>query len=392
MPKVKLRGLKIARAKGKYYVYVRATGQALLQGFEGTKETLEKRLAEPDMLGAYNGQRKRDRKSYPQRTLGWLVAWYRDPEQCHEYRALSAASKADYDAALGWLEPEYDAVLDSITQAAVYGVRDRAAEEKWPAFADKVTTALSAMFTAGAKRGKMAGNPAMGVDRVHKSNINANREWHPAEWETVMRMAPTHLRTAYMLARHLGYRSQSIVAVTWKNYQPDPRFKMCFRMAHRKNREDQHWLPASPQLQAYLAELKVRTKDGPIALRFNGKSWASPEQLQKQSSNFLRGLASKGLVGPGLTEHGLRATFASEIKRVTGANDDQVAAALGDRDTKMGKHYTRHVEQENRIAFLFFSRLASTGTERDLENGRVQVFQNGNSASNMIDLDKSGGC
>jgi hypothetical protein len=38
-------------------------------------------------------------------------------------------------------------------------------------------------------------------------------------------------------------------------------FRMCFRMAHRKNREDNHWLPASPELQAYLACLKVRTKD-----------------------------------------------------------------------------------------------------------------------------------
>jgi integrase len=372
--KVRLKGLKIARARGRYYVYVRATGEALLQGFEGSKEDLERRLGDPDMLGAYNGRRPRS-VPYREKTLGWLVAWYRDAEQCPEWKALSDATKSDYSAALDWLEPEYDSMLESITQAAIYEVRDRCAKEKWPAFADKVTTALSSMFTAAAKRGKMHSNPAMGVDRVHRKDPNANREWHPGEWETVIRLAPPHLRTAYMLARHLGYRSQSIVAVTWKNYQPDPRFRMCFRMFHRKNREDQHWLPASPLLQAYLAGLKVRTKDGPIALRFNGKPWESAEQLQKQSSNFLTGLARKGLIGPGLTEHGLRATFASEIKRVTGATDEEVAAALGDRDKKMGAHYTRHIEQENRIAFLFFSRLIGTGTERDLENGRVQVFQ-----------------
>jgi len=51
-------------------------------------------------------------------------------------------------------------------------------------------------------------------------------------------------------------------------------------------------------------------------------------------------------------------TFAAEIKRVTGANDDQVAAALGDRDTKMGAHYTRHVEQEARIIEVFFAKQA----------------------------------
>jgi len=96
---------------------------------------------------------------------------------------------------------------------------------------------------------------------------------------------------------------------------------MCFRMRHKKNAEE-HWLPAAPELQTFLAALKVRSQDGPIAIKRDGQPWSSEEQLQKRSSNFLTGLAAKGLVGPGLTEHGLRATFAADIKRVTGANDD----------------------------------------------------------------------
>lgn len=392
MVKVKLSGLKIARARGKYYVYVRATGAALVSGFEGDKAALLKRLAQPDLIGTYNASRKRgSSRSYAEKTLGWLVAWYQDAEKCPEYKALAPATKQDYDAALAYLEPEYDTMLADIDQAGIYDVRDRCAQAKWPAFADKVTTALSSMFAAGVKRGKMSGNPAAGVERARKADPNANREWLPEEWLTVMERAPAHLRTVYMLARHLGYRSQSIVAVTWKEYKPDPRFRMCFRMTHRKNGE-QHWMPASPELQAYLAGLKVRTKDGLIALRFKGQPWRDAAQLQKQSSNFLRGLAKKGLVGEGLTEHGLRVTFAAEIKRVTGANDDQVAAALGDRDTRMGRHYTRHVEQENKVALLFFSQKMGTGTEQDLENGRVQVFQNGKKTSDVIDLKDQGGC
>ena len=165
---------------------------------------------------------------------------------------------------------------------------------------------------------------------------------------------------------------------------------MCFRMNHRKN-DEWHWLPASPELQAFLADLKVRTKDGHIALRYNGQPWKSAEQLQKQSSNFLTGLARKGLVGPGLTEHGLRVTFAAEIKRVTGANDDQVAAALGDRDTRMGAHYTRHVEQENKIIYLFASRTMGTRTEQDLENERAKVFQNDKKQNKNNRIKKKGG-
>lgn len=371
MVKVRLEGLKIVRPKGKYYVYARATGEALLRGFEGNEAALRKRLAMPDMLGAYNVRRKRDPKSYPEKTLGWLVAWYTDPEKCPAYKDLAASTKDNYLQALAWLEPEYDSPLESITQAAIYEVRDRCVAEKWAAFADTMTDALSSMFTQAVKRGKMPGNPAYAIDKAHKPNPNANREWRPEEWQIVMERAPMALKIPYMLARHIGYRSQSIVVVSWPHYQADPRFGMCFRMKHKKN-DEYHWLPASPDLQTFLASIKVRTKDGPIALRRNGKPWESEEQLQKRSSNFLTGLARKGLVGPGLTEHGLRVTFAAEIKRVTGANDDQVAAALGDRDTKMGRHYTRHVEQENKIIFLWAQR---TRTEQDLENPPSDVFQ-----------------
>jgi len=86
------------------------------------------------------------------------------------------------------------------------------------------------------------------------------------------------------------------------------------------------WIPAAP----------VRTPDGAIALRRNGKPWRDGEQLQKQSSNFPHALEAKGLVQPGLILHRLRVSFAASIKRQTRANDSTVPAALGDRDTRMG--------------------------------------------------------
>ena len=67
----------------------------------------------------------------------------------------------------------------------------------------------------------------------------------------------------------------------------------------------------------------------------------------------IRGYLQLGVLGPGLTEDGLRATFAAARKREVGANDSQVAAALGDRDTRMGAHYTRHVENEIKVIQAF---------------------------------------
>ena len=371
MVKVKLEGLKIAHARGKYYVYVRETGEALLRGFDGDGTALRQRLAMPDMIGAYNARRRfKGPISYPDKTLGWLVAWFTDPEQCQDFKELAESTQHDYKDRLAYLEPEYYAPLSTITQPALYAVRDRCIKDKWPAFADKMMTALSSMFTLAVQRNWMTTNPAMGVKRAYKSDSNANREWRPEEWKIVMVRAPLHLRIAYMIARHVGYRSQSIVGVRWSNYQPDQRFGKCLRMAHRKNREDQHWLPVSPELQDFLAEL---TRTSPfVAVRSNGKPWESAEQLQKQSSNFLAKLEKEGVIEPGLTLHGLRVSFAAEIKRVTGASDDQVAAALGDRDTRMGAHYTRHVEQENKIICLFASKTMGTRKERDLENGRAK--------------------
>jgi integrase len=300
-----------------------------------------------DIIGAYNVQRHRQRgpRSYPDGTLGALVSWFTDPEQCPEFKALSDTTQGEYKDRLTYLERGYDTRLDTITTASVYVVRDQAAKDKWPAYADKIVTAMSSMFTAAIKRQKMPSNPAQGVERIHKTDPNANREWRPEEFQTVISQAPVHLRTAYMIARYAGYRSQSIARVSWPDYQDDPEFGKCFRMTHKKNAE-LHWVPVVPELQEYLASIKVRTKDGPIALRYNGQPWESAEQLQKQSSNFLAKLTAKGLVGAGLTEHGLRATFAAARKREQRASDSEVAAALGDRDPRMGAHYSRHVESE----------------------------------------------
>lgn len=350
MVKVRLEGLKIARARGKYYVYVRATGEALIKGFDGNKEALRKRLAMPDMIGAYNVRRKRDPKSYPEKTLGWLVAWFTDPKQCPEFANLSETTQEQYKEGLAWLEPEYDCQLDAITQGDLYEVRDRCVADKWPTFADKMITALSSMFGKAVKRRKMSMNPARGIERARKSNHNANREWRPEEWTAAFPIAPRKFQIPMMIARHVGYRGQSIVRTQWANYQTDPMYGKCFRATHKKNSE-QHWVPASPELQEFLDGLDRTSLH--IATKHNGTPWRDEEQLQKAFSNWMAKLEKRGLVGPGLTLHGLRVTYAAGIKRKTGANNSAVAAALGDRDERMGAHYTRHVENEIKVIQAF---------------------------------------
>lgn len=357
MVKVKLHGLKIANSRGKYYVYVRATGDMLLKGFDGTKAQLLQRLAMPDMIGVYNVRRDRDPKTYADGTLGALVHWF--TTVCPEYKALAQVTRDEYADRLNWLEPEFDTPLngpDGITQADCYIVRDKCAADKWPAFADKMMTALSSMFGQAVKRNKMKNNPAFGIEKVNKANPNANREWRPEEWDIAFQHATLRYRIPMMIARHIGYRGQSIVKVQWRHYEYDADYTKCFRFTHRKNSEPT-WTPAPIELQEFLDALDKTSNF--IAVKNNGTPWRDEAQLQTAFKNFIASLEAKKLVEPGLTLHGLRVTFAAAIKRdalkrdETIPNNVAVAAALGDRDERMGKHYTRHVENEINVMQAF---------------------------------------
>ncbi|ASP70309.1 integrase [Sinorhizobium meliloti] len=346
--KVKLEGLNVVCARGKWYVYVRDTKEKLLVGFEGSRADLDKRMAMPDFIAKYNSRRVRDlRRTYPDGTLGALVEWYEN--ECPKYQSLAEATKNDYTKAFKYLRPEFDYALADITQADLYDIRDKCAKEKWPRFADKMISALSSMFTQAVKRKKMLGNPALGIDKCHKADPNANREWRKNEWDYVAANAPAHLLTPMMIARHAGYRGQTIVKLRWNDYQPDPRFGKCFRIITAKNKE-LVWIPATDELQAYLDKLDRPALN--ICTRADGTPWESEVQMQTSVSHYLRDLEEAGHIGGGTTLHGLRTTYAADLKR-SGAETGDVAAALGDKSERMGAHYTRHVENEAKVIRAF---------------------------------------
>src|SRR5712692_8990396 len=186
--KVKLSGLKIAHARGKYYVYLRATGETLLRGFDGDKEALLRRLSMPDMLAAYNRPRDRARRAetFSVETLGGFINWFTNgdidrtaeerkaedrfgdkPEGYPKWRTkLAAATRKDYLEAFEWLRDEFDILLTDITQPDLYDLRDKCANQKWPRFADQMISALSSMFGQAVKRGRSTGmkiNPCLGA-------------------------------------------------------------------------------------------------------------------------------------------------------------------------------------------------------------------------------------
>lgn len=346
--KVKLDGLNIVCPRGKWYVYHRDTGKPLIKGFVGTRDDLLKSMESVDFLAAYNALKKRDlTKTYPDGTLGALIQWFEN--DCPKFIALADATKKDYRAAFLYLAPSWPAPLELFTQPDLYELRDRCAKEKWPRFADKMIAALSSMFSQAVKRGKMPMNPAMGIDKAAKANKGANREWMGWEVKAAMEVAPRHIKTPLILARYAGFRGQTIASLLWREYQDDASFGKCFRVITRKNGEAV-WIPATSEVQSHLSTLdktalKIATKD-------SGLPWDNEVQMQTEVSHYLRALEKDGKIGPGTTLHGLRVTYAADLKR-DGAGTGDVAAALGDKSERMGAHYTRHVENEVKVVRAF---------------------------------------
>lgn len=348
--KVRLEGLNIVKSRGRWYVYPRKGGNALLKGYQGTRDQLEQRLGEPDVIGAYNGGRKVSR-TYPEGTLGALVAWFK--AECPRYAKLSEATRKDYDTAYDWLQPEWDCPLESITTPALYEVRDRCAKEKWPRFADKMISALSSMFSQAVKRAKMLANPCLGMDKAHAADPNANREWYAAEWTFVRANAPMEVLIPCMAARYAGLAGQTIVGLNERQIQDDPAGPTgkAVQYTRRKNNKSTR-LPVMAELQAFLASRKVRSADGQIAIRDDGSAWAGEKEMQTRVSHWLRDREREGLIGAGTTLHGLRVSYAAWWKR-NGASDAEVAHLIGDKSVAMGTHYTRHVESEANVARAF---------------------------------------
>jgi hypothetical protein len=347
---VRLKGLKIYRRRGRWYVYFRGSPEPLVRGFAGTREALMIHLADPDLLVVYNAKTKRDlNRVYAEGTLGSLIPWFKD--KCPRYAKLSDATRKDYDAAFEWLRPAYAIQLADITTPSLYVTRDRCTKEKWPRFADKMIAALSSMFSQAVKRDKMECNPCLGMDKGHKADPNANREWFAHEWTFARENAPMEVLIPLMLARYAGLAGQTMVGLKERQFIDDGPTGKAVVYTRRKNNKTTQ-LPVLPELIAFLAERKVQAADGLIAIRNDGSAWVNEQTMQTRVSHWLRDQERKGLIGAGTTLHGLRVTYAAWWKR-NGASDDEVTELIGDKSPRMGKHYTRHVESQVSIVRAF---------------------------------------
>jgi hypothetical protein len=368
---VRLKGLKIVQGRkpNSWYVYQRSTMDPILQGFEGSRDDLMRKLGEPELLQIYNRPRLRNRlaSDFAIETLGGFVHWYTcgeidgakegDVDGYPKWWKLAASTRKDYLEGYDYLRDDFDILLSEITQPDLYDTRDTCANRKWPRFADQMIAALSSMFKQAVKRKKMPFNPCLGMDKAHESDGGANREWLPAELKFVLENAPREILIPLMIARFAGLRGQTIVSINRKQFEPDPDGPtgMAVRYVPRKNKKKIPFvlLPVLPELQQFLGEIKLNRADGLIAVRHDGSPWPSEKEMQTRVSHWLRDRERAGKIGAGTTLHGLRVSYAAWWKRTVNADNRMVADLLGDASEAMGAHYTRHVEREVNIRHAF---------------------------------------
>lgn len=351
---MKLKGLNIRQnSAGVWYASYRSTGALL--GKADSREALDALMEEPPFLQAYVlAQTSKRRIIYPAGTFGALVDWYQTRP---EWTGLADRTRADYQKALNFLEPAYGYSTDEIELADVAELRDQAASEHHAKFSDTVIAVMSAVFRTACDAGKMKSNPALGAKRLYKADKDANRAWKPAEWETVLRLAPAHLRALLAIARWAGLRGQDLAVITWAAYRDDPEMGKALVFVPLKNGQSvgEVTVGVLPQLRAVLDAMSDGVlPSAPICRNSLGMIYPSPNALRKVWQDFKASKAFKAALpaGSDLTLHGLRVTMASEL-RDNGFSNRAIADALGDLSESMGQRYSRGAEQRKTSLRVF---------------------------------------
>ncbi|WP_249164556.1 hypothetical protein [Bradyrhizobium jicamae] len=133
--RMRLRGLKRVFSRGRWYVYRRSDGEAIIQGFEGSRDELMRKLEDPELMQAYNRPRlqKRNAADFPIETLGGFIHFYangdidRDRKQAlgqpgaeeagyPKWSKLARATREDYLDGFEFLRKDFDILLTDITQ------------------------------------------------------------------------------------------------------------------------------------------------------------------------------------------------------------------------------------------------------------------------------------
>lgn len=325
MVAVRVKGLNKVRSKGRTYYYHRKSGRRIVSE-PGTSEFFAE-IADAEASIA-------DAPKAKPGTLGMIIDAYRASKFFTDKRA---ATRVSYEKALAVLEPLRDMPLAKITSGFAAQLRDRLADKRGRWITNYTLKMLSILMDFARERDAVKENPIKKVRHIPKSADapQANRPWRPQECRTVLDAAPPYMRVPIALAMLAGFRKSDALTVAKTAIRGD-----LIEVRTKKRGKDVR-IPIHSELAAVLAGAPAHDSVT-IAATSRGMPWTS-DGFNTSFQKLIRRLEADGMVGEGLTMHGLRHTLATRLKEA-GAAEEDIADLLGQSSLAMARHYSKSAD------------------------------------------------
>ena len=324
---VRVKGIKRYRdpKTGRWYCYHRKSGTRIEAEF-GTPAF----FAELDAI-----DRAHVRKEPKPGTLGMIITSYRGAPG---FRDLAPATREGYGRMLNILKPLDDMPLVELTPGFVAQLRDNLADDRGRRTSGFVLAVLSNVCEHAREREWMRDNPVRGVRKLRrpKDEPKRNRPWTLEERRAVLTAAKPYERVPLALAMFLGLRLGDVARFPRNGIQNG-----VARLLTGKTGQD-IVLPVHSDLAAILAAAP-RHDATTLAAVSRGTPW-STSGIQTMIHRLTTKLEGEGVVGPGLTFHGLRHTCGTLLAEA-GADLDTIRRWLGQATLQMAQHYSEQADR-----------------------------------------------
>jgi integrase len=325
--------LKAYSKDGVFYVYHRGTNAQLCP---------KHKFRSPEFFAAYAKEEEKARTSLTPtdaETLGFIIRAYKTSEF---FVRLKPRTQKDYNRLLNWLSPLDGMPLVQIERSFLVKLRKRAFDQHGWKFANDVVQICSIVFEHALEEERVRSNPAKGIRKIPRPGVLGvpNRAWTQEEKEVVLRRAPEHLALPIAIARWTGLRQGDVLALA----------KTAFQEGFLRLTTAKRGVPIEiPCPDALIEAFAKAAPNDSIRLCANsrGKPWTQ-DGFRTSFFRFIRSLQKEGVVGMGLTFHGLRTSLAEEL-RSNELDDRTIADALAHTSISSTSTYLKSADRKRSL-------------------------------------------
>lgn len=362
-------GVNPVRRRDAVYYYHRASGVRLPDDYGSA--AFAAAWAKAEALANAPSAQKRDPTSY----LALVEAF----KQSEDWGVLADQTRADYQKLFDWMSAQGSDGRPAamLSQARCEKLLDLAVKElgwRRGLYVLQVNRRLYNWVLERAVRKRLWGEANPWADLASPQRPRhaprKNRPWKPEELAEVLLRAPIGLRRAYVLGAS-GMDGSTIVLRQWVEYRNGG-----FELERGKTGAEA-FVMVPGILRLFLEE--GERPHARIATNQDGEAFVMANTLQTRSSAFLRGLAAEGVVGPGLTLHGLRHTMGKAVAE-SGGTLHAIQGALQHKSPRMALYYSSQADRRRALAGVgdaLDSWLGSpTPEDRDSKTGPAKSQKN----------------